>query len=368
MMEEKFECGSAPIPFFDPCTSDRLDSMLLSLRERAGRKNKGKSHSEPVACWLGKDTLECKPIPALTIILSTVGCSFARSGGCTMCGYINDASIEPPGADALVAQLKSGFKKAPLSDFVVKIFTSGSFFDMQEVGSAAQKQLLECLEQSENVRKVIVETRPEFVNRESLGRVREVFHKPFEIAMGLESANDTIRKFCINKRFTFDQFREASSIASGKDITVRAYLLLKPPFLSEGDALRDVIESISRAAHYAGTISINPCNVQRGTLVEELYHGRGYRPPWLWSIIEALRSGKENNPDTTIISDPVAAGTERGPYNCPECNKRAARVIEEFSVTQQRELLERFHCDCKHLWEKVVALENYTYGAQLKIR
>jgi len=349
--------------------SDRVDSMLLSLRERAGKSRKRDKRSvEHVACWLGRDTLEGKPTPALTIILSTVGCRFARQGGCTMCGYINDASIEPPGAGVLIAQLKSGFKKAPESDFIVKIFTSGSFFDIEEVDFTIQEQILEYLEQSANVRKVIVETRPEFVNRESLGRVREVFHKPFEIAMGLESANDTIRRFCINKRFTFDQFKKASSIAEGEDITVKAYLLLKPPFLSEGDALRDVIESISRAAPHAGTISINPCNVQRGTLVEELYHGRGYRPPWLWSIIEALRIGKENNPDTTIMSDPVAAGTERGPYNCPECNQRAARVIEEFFITQRGELLERFHCDCRYLWEKVVALEDYTYGAQLKTR
>ena len=283
-----------------------------------------------------------------------------------MCGYINDASREEQGADALLSQVRSGLEKAPESDFIVKIFTSGSFFDIEEVGLSAQERILEYLEEIERVRKVIVETRPEFVDGESLGRVREVFHKPFEIAMGLESANDTIRRLCINKRFTFDQFRRASSIAEGEGITVRAYLLLKPPFLSEGDALRDVIESIRRAAPHAGTISINPCNIQRGTLVEELYHGGGYRPPWLWSIIEALRIGKEENPERTIISDPVGAGSERGPSNCPECNTRAARVIEEFSITQQRELLERFHCDCRHLWEKVVLLEDYTYGAQLK--
>lgn len=73
--------------------------------------------------------------------------------------------------------------------------------------------------------------------------------------------------------------------------------MLKPLFLSEKQAMEDITRSIDDAAPYADTISINLCNVQKGTLVETLWEKGQYRPPWLWSIIEILQRAKAAHPD-----------------------------------------------------------------------
>ena len=90
----------------------------------------------------------------------------------------------------------------------------------------------------------------------------------FELAFGLETSSDRIRRDSINKGFTFEDFIRAAETARKNGATVKAYLMLKPPFLSERQAMEDIIRSIDDAAPYADTISINLCNVQKGTLVD----------------------------------------------------------------------------------------------------
>jgi radical SAM enzyme (TIGR01210 family) len=184
-------------------------------------------------------------------------------------------------------------------------------------------------------------------------------------AMGLETSNDVIRKDCINKGFTFSDFTRASEIARNNDVTVKAYLMQKPPFLSEGIALNDMINSIHDAAPFARTISLNLCNVQKGTLVDEMFERGDYRPPWLWSAVEALKMGKESAPGTVIMSDPVGAGSMRGPHNCGKCDNDVAEAIRIFSVTQDTAVFKNLDCDCKELWKKVVELEDFTFGSTL---
>jgi radical SAM enzyme (TIGR01210 family) len=189
--------------------------------------------------------------------------------------------------------------------------------------------------------------------------------KKFEIAIGLETSNDMIRRDSINKGFSFSDFIRASEVAGRNNATVKAYLMMKPPFLSEGIAMNDMIRSIKDAAPFAGTISMNLCNVQKGTLVEEMNERGDYRPPWLWSAVEALKIGKESSPGTVIMSDPVAAGSMRGPHNCGKCDADVAEAIRIFSTTQNTAVFNNLDCDCKELWKKVIELEDFTFGAPL---
>ncbi len=327
---------------------------------RAGQKTKSNPPDRPTAVWTGKDILDGKPITALTVILQTTGC---RWGNCTMCGYVYDSAKKTPSHDELMKQFGYALSRCRDEEFIVKIFTSGSFFDDCEIAPETRKEMLLVLGTDSRVKKVIAETRPEYVTRESLSEFS--FGKKFEVAIGLETSNDMIRKDCINKGFSFSDFVDASVVAWHEGVTVKAYLLLKPPFISEGIAINDMIRSINDIAPYAGTISVNLCNVQRGTLVEELFERGDYRPSWLWSAVEVLKKGKGSNPDTIIISDPVGASSMRGPHNCGKCDKDVAEAIRIFSLTQDTGIFEDIECECRELWKKVVELEEYTFGAPL---
>lgn len=338
-------------------------SLTTVIRNiRAKQKIKFNPPDRPTAVWTGKDLLDGKPKPALTIIFQTSGC---RWNNCTMCGYVYDSARAPPSHDDLMKQFEHAMSRCKDEEFIVKIFTSGSFLDDSEIGSSTRIEMLSRLGENDRVKKVIAETRPEYVTNEKLSVAKEALGKKFEVAMGLETSNDVIRKDCINKGFSFSDFAGASEIAKNNDVTVKAYLMQKPPFLSEGIAMSDMINSINDAAPFARTISMNLCNVQKGTLVDEMFQSGDYRPPWLWSAVEALKAGKKMSPETVIMSDPVGAGSMRGPHNCGKCDNDVAQAIRIFSLTQDTSVFNNLDCDCKKLWKKVIELEDFTFGAPL---
>lgn len=284
-----------------------------------------------------------------------------------MCGYVYDCASEPPTLEDYKSQLAKALRKAEkFSEFMVKIFTSGSFLDEQEVPPEARDEILKTLAEDSRVIKVLVETRPNFVTEENVQACLSIMkNKPFELAFGLETSSDKIRKDSINKGFTFQDFVRAAETAKKYGVTVKAYLMLKPLFLSEKQAMEDIIRSIDDAAPYSDTISINLCNVQKGTLVEALWEKGQYRPPWLWSIIEILQKAKAAHPDLPLMSDPVGAGSKRGPHNCKECDSEVADSLRTFSLTQNPADLSNSDCSCKELWKKVLEIEDFTYGTPI---
>jgi radical SAM enzyme (TIGR01210 family) len=284
-----------------------------------------------------------------------------------MCGYVYDCASEPPTLEDYKSQLAKALRKAEkFSEFMVKIFTSGSFLDEQEVPPEARDAILKTLQEDSRVIKVLVETRPNFVTEENIQACLSILkNKPFELAFGLETSSDKIRKDSINKGFTFQDFVRAAQTAKTYGVTVKSYLMLKPLFLSEKQAMEDILRSIDDAAPYSDTISINLCNVQKGTLVEALWEKGQYRPPWLWSIIEILQKAKAAHPDLPMMSDPVGAGSKRGPHNCKECSSDVADSLRTFSLTQNPADLSSRDCGCKELWKKVLEIEDFTYGTPI---
>ena len=342
-----------------------LNKAVLDIRQRI--KVKPSPTNEPAASWTGTDLVNGVQTQILTVIFKSAGCRWGKAGGCTMCGYVYDCASEPPSLEDYRAQLAKAMRKAEkFSELMVKIFTSGSFLDEHEVLPEARDEILKTLADDPRVIKVLVETRPNYVTEENVQACISILKdKPFELAFGLETSSDKIRRDSINKGFTFQDFVRAAEIAKKYGVTIKAYLMLKPLFLSEKQAMEDIIRSIDDAAPYADTISINLCNVQKGTLVETLWEKGQYRPPWLWSIIEILQKAKTAHPDLPLMSDPVGAGSKRGPHNCKICSSEVADSLRTFSITQNPTDLSTTDCGCKELWKKVLELEDFTYGTPI---
>ncbi|MBP1910573.1 archaeosine biosynthesis radical SAM protein RaSEA [Methanolobus bombayensis] len=342
-----------------------LNKAVLDIRNR--QRVKPSPFDVPAASWTGRDVIESGEIDTITVIFKTSGCWWGKAGGCTMCGYVYDSAQGSPSDDDLMAQLEKAMRKvSDLDRFMVKIFTSGSFLDTKEIPLEVRHRILEELDSDERIIKVLAETRPEFVTKENVRDcVSTLKNTDFEVAMGLETSSDVIRKQSINKGFTFRNFVDAAKAAKENGATVKSYLMLKPPFLSEKEALEDIVQTIHDAAEYTDTFSINLCNVQRGTYVEHLWDRKQYRPPWLWSIVDILQRTKKEFPDMIITSDPVGAGSKRGPHNCRECSHTVADAIRLFSLTQDLSCFEHLSCDCMDLWEQVLELEDHTFGSPI---
>jgi radical SAM enzyme (TIGR01210 family) len=317
----------------------------------------------PVASWLDYDFMpeEQRAIRSLTVILRTVGCSWRH---CTMCGYWQEGAAVTQ-ADVLT-QLAEALRKSPEEEFMLKIFTSGSFFDDREVSSETRRSIAAMVNARPKIKKLIVETRPEFVTPEKIGELQAIEAvEHFELAFGLETADDFIRSSYIKKGFSFDEYRTAAQIVRESGATVKTYLLLKPPFLSEKEAIDDVIKSAERAAPYSSAISLNLCTIQKSTPLETLWRRGYYRPPWLWSAVAAIRAMKSRG--IVVMSDPVGAGAVRGPHNCGACDAAISYAIRRFNVTQDPGVLERLEaltCDCKAVWAAVIRYDLFLFHAE----
>jgi radical SAM enzyme (TIGR01210 family) len=235
----------------------------------------------------------------------------------------------------------------------VKIYTSGSFLDEREITPETRAAIAETFSDRD---RIVFESLPDFVEAR---KVADFTDRGLEtdVAVGLETATDRIRHDCVNKYFDFSEFEEAAAEAADAGAGVKAYLLMKPPFLSESEAIADMKQSIARCGAVEGchTVSMNPTNVQQYTMVEELYYDDGYRPPWLWSVAEVLESTAEE--DVIVVSDPVGHGSDRGPHNCGECDDRVQRAIKDFDLRQDPSVFEQVTCDCELTWEAVCERE-----------
>lgn len=341
----------------DRTISELIVQANLQARGRSVVKRKARDPTRPAAKWVTTTRIGDGIGSALSTVLGTIGCSHARgeAGGCTMCSYLLDGSSKNPTAEELVQQFSNAITQlegleSPLS---VKIYTSGSFFDEEEVPATARSKILRMLSDDERISEVVLESRPEYVSKGILSEVAEQLdHCAVEIGVGLESSNDRVRSLCVNKGFDFDEFKDSVEKAREQGIGVRAYVLMKPPFLTEMDAILDARNTIADALDVGvTTISINPVNVQKNTLVEVLWKKHRYRPPWLWSVLDVLgyaRSIAEKK--VNIICDPVAVGKRRGAHNCGKCDEAVADSIRNFVLTQNPRSLETTQCACHDLW------------------
>jgi radical SAM enzyme (TIGR01210 family) len=307
----------------------------------------------PVAVWRSLDLMEGRAVDSLTIILRTVGCRWNR---CTMCGYASEGTHAT--GDDLLVQFRSALQRLSSGDEVIKIYTSGSFLDPREVPIEARNCILD-ITRDKGIRKLIIESRPEHITQERVVECQSRVQTEF--AMGLETSSDLIREHIICKGFSFSDFVHASRVVRENGGRVKAYLLLKPPFLSEGEALRDAISSARAAAKHADILSLNLCDIQRGTYVERLWERGEYRPPWLWSAVEVLK-----NVEGPIICDPVGAGTGRGPHNCGKCDTVIAEAIRRHAVLQDPGIFDGLGCECMTAWRRIMDLEEQAFGAPLQ--
>ena len=112
-----------------------------------------------------------------------------------------------------------------------------------------------------------------------------------EVAMGLESAQPEVLGRLINKGEPPSEYLAAADRLRGFRVHPKAYLLLKPPYLTEAESVADVVRSVAVAQSRFDAISVNPVHIQNGTVVEWLFRRGRYRPPWLWSLVDAMRAG-----------------------------------------------------------------------------
>ncbi|MEE3192641.1 MAG: archaeosine biosynthesis radical SAM protein RaSEA [Candidatus Thermoplasmatota archaeon] len=310
-------------------------------------KQEPPAHSldQPVATWTEHELLDGEQVEAGVAILRTRGCYWSIREGCAMCGYFNDTVPGGVSTEALLAQWAQVIPHLTGKRYA-KIYTSGSFLDPTEVPLDFAIQAMAEMHAA-GVEKVLVESLPEFVH----ARHMDYGAAPaLEVAIGLESATSLVLDKCVNKRMKWDGFMRSCANARDVGASVKAYVLLKPPFLNEAQAIDDAVSSVKQAASHVDKISINPVNVQRHTVVERLWKRGEWSAPWLWSVAEVLH--RTADCDVRVYSDPTGGGTQRGAHNCGTCDQA---LLDGLTTHRLGGEIPVAVCDCRGRWEALLA-------------
>lgn len=290
----------------------------------------------------------------LMVVLKTRGCEYARqTGGCTVCGFFNHAR-EDITDEEILAQLDYAIGSLSLNGVKeLDLLTLGSFFNDNEVSGDLRQRLLRRISRLEGIKKVSFESRAEYVTLEKLQESKALLKdKIVEFAIGLESADDYIRNSIIKKGLSKKSFERVISLTRQAGCNFLVYLLIKPPGLSEKEAIADAVSSVkyvfetTRKYGIDTRVAFEPVFVCQNTRLEDLYLKAEYRLLNLWSIVEVIKKTHRYGTIFVGLSDENLS-MERMPNSCHRCYQKLVAEIERFNRTQDITRLCRMDCRCK---------------------
>jgi hypothetical protein len=167
----------------------------------------------------------------------------------------------------------------------IKLYNSGSFFDSAAIPPGDYPEIARTISFA---RHVVVESHPRLVGARAL-RFRDLLDGSLEVAMGLETAHPAILER-LNKRFTLSHFAQAAGFLRKEGIAVRAFVLVKPPFMSEAEGLEWAVKSADFAFSCgASVVSLIPTRGGNGAM-ERLFNAGQFSPPKVSTLETAVQS------------------------------------------------------------------------------
>jgi radical SAM enzyme (TIGR01210 family) len=266
-----------------PDTRRDRDRWILSRRAERPQLDPRR----PIATFVEEERSETGEIvPVATIFLTNRECPWR----CVMCDLWQNTLTEsvPAGAipeqiDRALAAMETG-GPAPRQ---IKLYNSGSFFDPRAIPRDDHPAIAQRLDRFE---RVIVECHPSLVSPEVL-RFRDRLAGRLEVAMGLETVHPVVLEK-LNKGMTLDDFKRAAEMLGRHDIALRAFILVKPPFLTdEAEAQHWAQRSIDFAFDSgASVVSLIPTRGGNGAMEALAALGR-FVPPRLANLEAASEYG-----------------------------------------------------------------------------
>ena len=260
-------------------------------------------------------------VPIATIFLTNRECPWR----CVMCDLWRNTLNTSVPQGAITAQIDFALAQLPPAR-QLKLYNSGSFFDQRAIPAEDHPAIAERANQFE---RLIVECHPALIGENTL-RFRDQLNCQFEIAMGLETVHPEILPR-LNKRMTLEQFSTAANFLRQNDIALRVFILVKPPFMHEYEAVHWAERSLDFAFDSGATAAtLIPTRGGNGAM-EALAAADQFSPPHIAALEAALSYGLAAN-RARVFADLWDAEKISG---CNMCLPRRIARLHEMNRTQQ---------------------------------
>jgi radical SAM enzyme (TIGR01210 family) len=253
---------------------------------------------------------------------------------CLMCDLWKNTTEEQVVTGSIPAQIRSALEHMP-SIRHLKLYNSGSFFDSRAIPEEDYKEIA-CL--LKNLETVIVESHPKLINEKCL-KFRDMLIPELHIAMGLETVHPDVLRM-LNKKMTIDDFRNSAQYLSRLEIPSRAFILLRPPLLTESEGIYWAERSVDFAFE-AGVecCTIIPVRAGNGAMDKLLERGQ-FAMPKISSLETVLEYGIGLNKGR-VFADVWDLEIFSG---CDKCiDKRTHRLIQ---MNLNQKIIKPIECSC----------------------
>jgi archaeosine synthase beta-subunit len=208
---------------------------------------------------------------------------------CLMCDLWKNTTDDTVPVGAIPEQIDYALRRLPTASHI-KLYNSGNFFDPLAIPPADYEAIAERVK---DFKTVIVENHP----RMGGDRVRVFLNilqamnpaLTLEVAMGLETIHPAALML-LNKRMTTEHYRHACELLLALGVTLRAFVLLRPPSLDEDEGREWAMRSIEFAFDCGvATVSVIPTREGNGVM-EQLRRDGLFASPSLASLESVMES------------------------------------------------------------------------------
>ncbi len=221
------------------------------------------------------------------ISLRTTPCSW---NNCIFCGFSQGCTSKIPTVEHLVGQLRFGLNRFPDKDSWC-ILNKGSFFDDRQIPNRHRLAIAECLHDYD-VKRVFIESRPEFVTGASLREFREQLGSDRELTtgVGLETSDERLLDL-IRKGISLKVLEKCVILLRENNVRVQTFLMAGLPGANEPET---TLQSIRYAKEIGSDqIMISATVPRRGSELQKMWQRKEWRPidiTLFYQIVDSART------------------------------------------------------------------------------
>lgn len=266
----------------------------------------------------------------LRIMLRSNGCSIPT---CTMCPFPNEA-LDPTmikvSETQYIQQMESALQNQTKHE-ILSVYNDGNFFSDQELPKVARQKIYQ-IAKEQKCSYLMVESLPCFITQKKICEAKDFLGEDIKliVGIGLQSATDEVRQICIGTSITKKSFLCAHELLQKFAYETKCYIIIKPPFLLEHEAIEDAVNSsLWLQQNNVTDITLCPIRIASNTLLQELFKRDLYSMPKLTTLAECLYQLQQKKVYTRVSVFNIGSSDFKSitPSGCNNCENKIMSAL-----------------------------------------